>query len=222
MEREGIVDLAPDTALGEPSAQLLPARNADDVLMKDMMRARVDPGQYQPTVGIRAGLDDSGSGEELVIPCGQDAAAIVPLVHVAQFYQQNRSLEGVQPAVPTNLFVMVTDLHAVCPEAANTPCDCGAGCGNHAGLSRRAEIFGGVKAKCRCCSKSACGNATPLRSKGLRRILDQQTVAGGCRGSQGGPVGALAVEMYRQKGAGSGMLLQDFRRGLWVEVVSAW
>ena len=50
MKREGIVDLRPDAALGEPYAQLIPARNADDVLVEDVMGARVGPWENQATL----------------------------------------------------------------------------------------------------------------------------------------------------------------------------
>ena len=43
MEREGIVDLRSDTLLGEPCPQLVPACDANDVLVVDVMGARVGP-----------------------------------------------------------------------------------------------------------------------------------------------------------------------------------
>ena len=93
--------------------------------------------------------------------------------------------------------------------------------GDHARLAGGAEVFGGIKAECGGVSKRAGGNALPLRSKGLRGIFDQQTVAGRCNGGQGGPVGALAVEMDGQDGADGGMLLKAERPRLRVEVAGA-
>ena len=55
---------------------------------------------------------------EFAITRGKGTTALVPLIHVAQLHQQNRGLQGVQPAVPANLFVVVADLHAMGAETA--------------------------------------------------------------------------------------------------------
>ena len=90
------------------------------------MGARIDPGQDDAVLWIGAGLDDSGSGEQLVVTCGQGTAALVPRVEMAQLHQQYRGLQGIQAAVPADLLVVVADLHAVGAEAARAPGDGGA------------------------------------------------------------------------------------------------
>src|ERR1700744_4436825 len=147
MKRERIVDLRPDAALCKPCAQLVPARNPDDVLMEDMMGARVGPGQNQAVIRIGAGLDESGGGEELAIACGQGAAPLVPPIPVTQFHQQNRSLQSVQPAVPADFFVVIADLHAMCTETADAPGEDSVRSGDHAGLAGGTQVLCGIKAE---------------------------------------------------------------------------
>ena len=48
MERERVVDLRPDAVLRKPCPQFIPARNADDVLVEDVVGARVGPGRTRP------------------------------------------------------------------------------------------------------------------------------------------------------------------------------
>src|SRR5438309_298492 len=99
MEREGVVNLRPDTVLGKPGTQLIAACSPDDVLVEDVMGTGIDPGEHEAVFRIGARLDDSGCGEQLVITRSKDAPALIPLFHVTQFHKQDRGLQSIQAAV---------------------------------------------------------------------------------------------------------------------------
>src|ERR1700755_2640304 len=100
MECDRVVDLRPDAVLCEPRPQFIAAGGADDVLVVDVVGARVGPGEDNAAFRIGAGLNNAGGGEQLVVTRSQSAAALIPLIDVAELDQQDGSLEGVQWAVP--------------------------------------------------------------------------------------------------------------------------
>ena len=70
MERDGVVDLRADFALGEELAQAVAAVGADDVLVPDVMGARNLVGQDDAVGRIRAGFDQTRRVKEGVIAAG--------------------------------------------------------------------------------------------------------------------------------------------------------
>src|SRR6202011_4946916 len=77
----------------------------------------------------------------------QAAPLCVPLVNEPKLYQQNRGLQRVHAAVPTDFIVVVATVHSMHPQEADSLSDgIQSGC-NHPGIAAGAEILGGVEAE---------------------------------------------------------------------------
>src|ERR1017187_6548620 len=151
--------------------------------------------------GTREGGGQPRGAEELVVAGGAIAAQLVPLRKVAQFDLENSSLDGVKAGVPADLIVVVAAGHAVGAQGARVGRELRAGRGEKAGVSEGGEVLGGVEAERGGGAEGACGAATPRCAEGLGGVLDQKkSRAVASYGSEGVPVGALAVEVDGQDG----------------------
>ena len=201
MERDGVVDLRADFALGEELAQAVAAGGADDVLMPDVAGAAHFLRKYDAVGGIGAGLDQSRGMKERVIAAGDGAAELVPAVDVLELDGEDGALEAVHAGVPADFVVVVAAAHSVLAQHAGALGDfIGVG-GDHAGVARGAEVLGGIKAEGGGIAESAGMNALPFGSPGLRGVFNELEIALFCDAGEGGEIGALAVEMDGENGA---------------------
>src|SRR5271166_932375 len=200
MERDGVVDLRADFALGEELAQAIAARGADDVLVPDVMAARNLVGQHNSVGGIGAGLDQSRGMKEGVIAAGYGAAELVPAVDVLELDGEDGALEAVHAGVPADFVVVIAAAHSVLAQHAGALGDfIGVG-GDHAGIARRAEIFCGIKAEGGGVTEGASMHAMRFGAPGLRRVFDELEIALFCDARKSREIGALAVEVDGEDG----------------------
>ena len=193
MERDGVIDLRADFALGEELAQAIAAVGADNVLMPDVAAAAHFLRKYNAVDGIRAGFDQSRGMEERVIAAGDGAAELVPAVDVLELDGEDGALETVHAGVPADLVVVVAAAHSVLAQHAGALGDfIGVG-GDHASIACSAEIFGGIKTEGGGIAERTRMHALPFCAPGLRGIFDELEVALFCDTGKGGEIGALAV-----------------------------
>ena len=86
--------------------------------------------------------------------------------------------------------------------------------GHRAGVARRAQILGGIKAECRRIAKAAGFHAIALGSPGLCRVLNDREPM--LFSKAGRKVGALPVKVHRHHGfdrAALGPVQQGLHRG---------
>ena len=101
VEGERIVDFGSDARCGKSGAELVAAGSADDVLMEDVLRARVGVGEDQ-AVGDSGGVFRGGHGgdargqEELMVSRGEVATSLIPPGDVLQFDPEDGGLDGVE------------------------------------------------------------------------------------------------------------------------------
>ena len=177
MQRDRVVDLRADMALSEELAQGVAAGGADHVLVPDMTGAGKLVGQHDSAAwamrGVRSGLDQSGGMKECVIAPGDGAAGMIPAVDVLELDAENRALEAVHAGVPADFVVVVAAAHAVLAQHPGTLGQLvGVGC-DHAGVARRAQILGGIKAEGGRIAEAAGFYALPLRAPGLGGVFDE-------------------------------------------------
>jgi len=98
VDRNRVVDLRPDAALGEerPKRVAPAARHPDRVAVEDVAPAARD---------LRR--DDVATGEELVVPGGDRLPARVPFIQVAELDAEDRGLDLVEPRVVADDRVVV-------------------------------------------------------------------------------------------------------------------
>ena len=97
MEREGVVDGAPDPPRGQVGLQLVPALGAQRVLVVDALGVRVH---------VRGDhLRDVGEG--LVVVPGVHPPGLAPGGQVGELGEEHRGLQGVQPAVAAHHIVVI-------------------------------------------------------------------------------------------------------------------
>src|SRR6476646_2804948 len=108
MERQRVINLASDAAVGKVLAELVAARNADNVLVEDVSGARIGEGQHDPFGG--AVSRKACAAEEMVITLGEIAALLVPVRKIPELYFEDRGLNRVEARVPANLVVEVAPL----------------------------------------------------------------------------------------------------------------
>jgi len=220
MERDGVVDLRADFALGEELTQAVAARGADDVLMPDVSGARNLVGQDDAVGGIRAGFDETRRMKERVIAAGDGAAELVPAVDVLELDGEDRTLEAVHAGVPSDFVVIVAAAHSVLAQHAGALGDFVGVGGDHAGIPRRAEIFGGIKAEGSGVTERACMHALPLSSPSLRGVFNELEIALFCDAGERRKIGALAVKMNGEDGVEACALrtVENGFDGNWAEV----
>src|ERR1700722_2201471 len=108
MERQGIVNLRSHSLLTEEGLHRVAPANPDDVLVENVRGLRLSFGQDHSIFGIRPRLHQTGPREKDAVVLGQLLAFGVPAIDKAELNQQNRRLQGVETAVPTDLVVVVT------------------------------------------------------------------------------------------------------------------
>ncbi len=136
-----------------------------------------------------------------MITPGHCASSLIPAVDVAHFDIENGALKSIHARIPANLVVVVAAAHAV---LAQHPYALGQFIGvrrHHAGVAGGAHVLGGIKAECGNVAQPAGLRTFPLRAPGLRRIFNQLQTPLSADPPKCRPVGALAVEVYRQNRA---------------------
>lgn len=213
MEGHGVVDLGSDAGFLQIFPQLVAARAAEGVLMKDMTSV----GMNQRGDEVR----DGGLREEPLIPRGIGAAGLGPLLQIFELDAEDDGLEGIDAAVDADDVMVVTGLHAVDAEDAQFV---GQGIvigGHHAGVSRATEILGGEEAEAIDESHGSGGTALELGADGLGGILDDGDSMASGDLEDGVHARALAEKVDRQDGPGArgdgGLELLDIE----IEIVGA-
>jgi hypothetical protein len=110
VQRDRVVDLAPDVALLEVGHQLITPGNADDELVVDVPPIAGVMGQYDAGASIQATCvfaDKTGCAEEAAIRRRVALARRGPPVQVLQFDAQYGCLERVQAEIAADYFVVV-------------------------------------------------------------------------------------------------------------------
>ncbi len=177
VQRERVVDLAADLAVGEVLAEIVAAWCADDVLVKDMGGARIGDRAGRCPRLVRGGGEACGA-EELVVAGGMVAALLVPLGQIAELDFEDGGLHGVEAGVPADLVVIVAAAHAVSAQHAGVLVDVGGEGGEQAGIAQGTEIFGGVEAEGGEVAEGSGGDAVPGGSEGLGGVFDEQQSGG--------------------------------------------
>ena len=114
---------------------------------------------------------------------------------------EDGALEAVHARVPAHLVVVVAAAHSVLAQHLH-PLGQLVGVGrHHAGVARRAQVLGGIKAEGGGVAQRARFHSLPLRAPGLGGVFNQLQPMLLSKTGKGGPVGALAVEMHGQNGS---------------------
>ena len=114
--------------------------------MENMRSPRPGSGQDHSISWIRSG-STSLPLKKCPVIFGQKAALGVPVVDEAELHQQDRGLQGIQAAVPTDFIVVVATVHSMRPQESDSFSDgIQSGC-DHPGVAAGAEILGGVEAE---------------------------------------------------------------------------
>ncbi len=174
------------------------ARDTQGILVEDVGRA---------WIAVR-GEDVGMAGKvSIVRVCGRDACGAVG-VEVAQFYPEQRRLEGVEPRVDADFLVAVADLHAVVCEPPHARGEVRIVREHSAAVAEAAEVFRGEEAGgAEGAQGSGLGRvgprpgcAKPTRRNGLRIVLHDGD-AGGCTDFQQGiQICRLAEEVHGHDG----------------------
>src|SRR6185503_10084224 len=148
------------------------------------------------------GFGEAGFAEEGVVPIRNCAAGVVPAGDVLELDFEDGALEAVKARVPADLIVIVAAAHSVLAQHAGALGDLVVVSGEHAGVSGRAEILGGVKAERGSVTKCSRGFAVRFGTPGLGSVFDQPEAVFGCDPGEGIPVRALPIKVDRQDGFG--------------------
>src|ERR1700733_3382595 len=219
MEGQGVVNLRPHSLVAEKGLHRVAPADPNYVLVEDVRGPGLGFGQDHSILGIRPRLHQAGVREKAAIVLSESVALSVPAIHKAELDQQNRRLQGVQPAVPTNFIMVVTVAHSMHTQEADAFCDGLYPGGDHAGLAGGTEVLGGVKAESRSVPQGTRPAPIPGGPERLRRVFDQEQVMVLFQQLEAVPVGGLAIEVNGQdrSNAGCGPQACFGRRGIQVE-----
>ena len=108
MERDRVIDFATDPLILQVGLEAIasPVRDADTILIPNMSRLGLLPGQFNDLVQL-ARL------KQLFVSCCVGASSVGVILDVRYFDVEDSRLEGVQTAVDSDEFVVVTRLHTV-------------------------------------------------------------------------------------------------------------
>lgn len=98
----GVVNQSRYSMVSQGLLQVITLRGLNDVLMKDMLRARESPG-----------FDDAVSANPLIVPIRNEPPAAIVIVQRGQSHAQNRRLQLIQPRIDSELPAHVPALPAV-------------------------------------------------------------------------------------------------------------
>jgi hypothetical protein len=167
VQRERIVDRAADPLGLEVRLQLVPSRDPDGVLVKDVLVRRID----------RRGTDVGVAGEGRGISPGPLAPRPAPALEVRELGQQHRRLQRVEPAVVADFLVMILPRTAVEAELAQPIGQRVVLGDDHAAVAEAPEILAGKERER--AHGTELARYAPLtpdlapRADGLGRVLDQ-------------------------------------------------
>src|SRR5712692_3600544 len=206
MQRQRVVDFRPDFSSREEFAQLVPAPNANHILMKHMFGLRTLREQaHRRAVFVRtlfgtAPRSQPGAGEQLVIGRGVPLPPLVPFRDVWQLHAQHRGLNSVHASVPAKFVVIVAPRTAVVAELSHALGHLRTGRGDDSRVPVGAQVFGGIETERGGYTERARSTPAPLGANRPRGVFDD-----GNREFLGVflndavecvHVGALAVKMY--------------------------
>src|SRR6266849_7305867 len=206
MQRQRVVDFRPDFSSREEFAQLVPAPNANHILMKHMFGLRTLREQaHRRAVFVRtlfgtAPRSQPGAGEQLVVGRGVPLPPLVPFRDVWQLHAQHRGLNSVHASVPAKFVVIVAPRTAVVAELSHALGHLRTGRGDNSRVPVGAQVFGGIETEGGGYTERARSTPAPLGANRLRGVFDD-----GNREFLGVflndavecvHVGALAVKMY--------------------------
>src|ERR1035437_6117124 len=212
MERDGVVNLRADLALGQKSAQPVAAGGADNILMPDVMRAANLLRKDDAVDGIGAGFDQSSGAKERMIALSHGAAELIPAVDVAGLDGEDDALETVHARVPAHLVVVVAAAHSVLAQHAGALGQFVGIGGDHPRVARGAEVLGGIEAKGRGIAQGAGLHPLIICTPGLGGVFDEFEIADFGDVVEGSPVGALAIEVDGEDRA-NGCALRTIEEG---------
>src|SRR3984885_768456 len=186
--------------------------------MKNMRGPGPNSGQDHSISWIGSKLNQACPLKKCSIIFSQKPPLGVPVVDEAELHQQNRGLQSVHAAVPTDLIVIVATTHSMHPQEADPFSDgIQSGC-DHAGVSAGTEILGGVEAESGRVAQSARLAPIPAGSERLGSILDQHHAVLLPELLEAVPIDGLAIEMNRQNSPNGGSGFQACLRRSWIQV----
>ncbi len=110
----------------------------------------------------------------------------------------DRRLDLVEPAVEPDLFVMITHLAAMVPQAQQMLCKIIIICDHHASVAVSAEVLAREKAEAAKITDSAGLFPMIFGAKGLRAILDDLEAVLFCEFHKPIHVSGLSIKMHRE------------------------
>ena len=187
-------------------SQFIAPQRAHHVLMVDVMRFGQRGQQRNGRLRIdrlcASACTSPGAGEQAVVAAGEHAPLLVPVVEMLQLHPQHGRLHRIQPAVPSNLLVVIALSASVIPQTAHVVRDLLVIGGDASAIAVSAEVFRGIKAECRGLAQrpgflavstvapNACAASSTMATSWCLASLPKRI-----------HVGALAVQMNWHDGA---------------------
>jgi hypothetical protein len=123
----------------------------------------------------------------------------IPLFHVRQLDAQDGSLDGVETAIPSHLFVQVAARTAVIAETAHALGGFSIIADHETAIAVSAQILAGIETEGGRFAHRARTRVAPARSDGLSRVFKHGNPEFSGEAGEGVHVDALAVEMDGQQ-----------------------